>query len=304
MSRETSDYLLLHFIVLLWGFTAVIGLLVEVPPVELVFFRTALSSLLLLMIIIISGINLKVTSKRDLGRILLVGILFATHWILFFLSARVSTASICLAGMATTSLWTSFIEPVYFKRSVKWFEVLLSILAFSGMIVIFRVEFRYVLGLTLALASALCSAMFTVINSTLTKRNDHFVITFYEMVIASIVIGISFPLYKLHISGGTLQLRPSMIDWFYIFILAGVCTVFAYSYSIKLMKRLSAFSINLTINLEPIYGILLAVLILGDRERMSGGFYIGAALIMISVLAYPVINRRLKRKALEIDMIR
>ncbi len=304
MNQEVRDYLLLHFIVLLWGFTAVIGLLIEIPTVELVFFRTLLSSLLLFAVIRISQISFRVTNRKDSFRIIFVGILFAAHWILFFLSARVSTASICLAGMATTSLWTSFIEPVYFKRKVRLFEVILSVLALLGMVIIFRVELDYVLGLILALGSALCSALFTVINSTVTKRNDHFVITFYEMGIATVVVALSFPYYQLYITGQPLQMTPSLSDWFYIFVLAGVCTVFAYSYSIKLMKRLSAFSINLTVNLEPIYGILLALIILGDSEKMSPGFYLGAALIMVSVLTYPVINRRYKQKELEVDVIR
>ena len=304
MNQEIKDYLFLHIIVLTWGFTAILGLLIQTPPVEMVFFRTGLSAIGIMVIMTVQGIRFRLSSTADMKSALLVGVLLGAHWILFFLSARVSNASVCLAGMATTSLWTSLVEPIYFKKKVQKFEVSLGLLAFIGMIIIFNVEVTYVLGLSLALLSALCAALFTVINSKLTRTNHHFSLTFYEMVFACLAIVLFFPIYSTFFSKQPLQLIPSQTDWMYLLVLAMVCTVFAYSYSIKLMKRLSAFSVNLSVNLEPIYGIILALIIFGESEEMSSGFYLGTGLIMLSVLAYPILNKRYRQKAIETDILR
>jgi drug/metabolite transporter (DMT)-like permease len=292
MTQEFKDYLFLHFIILIWGFTAILGLLISTPPVEMVFFRTSISAVGIMFIMWFRGIRFRLDKVSDFKQAALVGVLLGAHWILFFLSARVSTASVCLAGMATTSLWTSLVEPIYFKKKVQRFEVSLGVMALIGMLIIFNVEISYILGLSLALVSALCAALFTVINSKLTRDNNHFSLTFYEMIFATLAIVIFFPFYQYFFSTGPLQLLPKPEDWFWLLILALLCTVFAYSYSIKLMKRLSAFSVNLSVNLEPVYGIILALIVFGESEEMSPGFYLGTGLIMLSVLAYPILNRR------------
>lgn len=304
MKQETKDFAFLHLIVLIWGFTAILGLLIEVPPVELVFFRTALSAIGLLFIILIGRHSFLINRGKDLFNIVFVGFLIAAHWILFFLAARLSNASVCLAGMATCSLWTSLLEPLYFRKKAQPFELVLGFIAFIGILIIFNVEFQYVVGFLVAVLSAFLSAWFTVINAGVTKKYDHFVITFYEMAFACLCIVLFFPLYTLYFTDKSLMLIPSGMDWFYLLILALVCTVFAYSYSIKLMRRISAFGVNLAVNMEPVYGILLALLIFGQSEAMSAGFYGGTLLILLSVLLYPILNRRFRRKPLETDILR
>lgn len=303
MIQEKKDYLTLHFIVLIWGFTAILGLLIEIPSVEVVFFRTFIASIGLWILLKFWKRPLKINSQKHIWVILGTGVLIAAHWILFFLSARISNASVCLAGMATCSLWTSLIEPLSQKRKIKRFEVLLSIVAFIGIGVIFNVEFDYLSGLLTAVLSAFIASVFTVINGRLTKTYDPYVITFYEMVGACLATVAFFPIY----SGffvDRLSLNPSVSDWVYLAVLAIICTVYAYSISVELMKRLSAFSINLVVNLEPVYGIILALIIFGDSEEMSPGFYVGTLLILTSVLLYPLLNRRYKKKALSTDIIR
>lgn len=304
MSASPKDYLHLHFLVFLWGFTAVLGLLILIPPVEVVFYRTFLSALGLAMVMIFNKIPFKIESAEIL-KILGTGFLIAAHWILFFASARVSTASVCLAGMATTAFWTSLLEPLALKRSIKWFELVLGLVVIAGLYIIFHFEVRYTLGLVMASGSALLAAIFTVINSRFVLRHNHFTITFYEMVGAMIGIGLFFPVY-LHwfADGGELNLSISWMDFLYIAILAFICTVYAYSASIQLMKRISAFVINLTVNLEPVYGIIFAFLIFGDKERMVPGFYIGALVILLSVLSYPILNRRYNGRYLDTDTLR
>lgn len=299
----TKDYLQLHFIVWIWGFTAILGLLISIPSVEIVFYRTLISFMVLGL-----GLHLKkqnfLLGTEQVIKFMATGVLIAAHWILFFQAARVSTASVCLAGMATCSLWTSFIEPLFNKKKVRGFEVVLGLVVIAGLYVIFKFEFDHALGLAMAVISALLAAVFSVINGKFTHNYNAYMITFYEMLGACIGTAVFFPFYSNFITGKPIDLNASTIDWAYLLILAVVCTVYAYSISVELMKRLSAFVVNLTVNLEPMYGIILAVLIFGEKEKMGGGFYLGTFIILLSVLVYPIINRRLKRKALETDNLR
>lgn len=290
-----KSYLHLHFLVLIWGFTAIVGLMVSVSPIALVFYRTLLAALGLAVVMLLKKKKFDVTGT-DLRRMLLVGCLLSSHWILFFAAARVSTASVCLAGMATTSLWTSLIEPLVNRRPVKSLEVGLGILAFAGLYVVFRFEFDHALGLGLALASALLAAMFTVANSRLVQRVSAFTITFYEMVGASI-FSLLF-LIAAESQGWTnnMPVWPKGQDWIWILFLAWICTVYASTMATQLMKQFSAYLINLTINLEPVYGIALAFFYFGEKERMTEGFYLGTLLILLAVLLYPVLNGRTFQK--------
>ncbi|MEP5611469.1 MAG: DMT family transporter [Cyclobacteriaceae bacterium] len=303
MTQGRKDYLHLHFIVLIWGFTAILGLVIDMPPVEMVFYRTLIATFGVFIVIKVMGKSFKIGKRTDYWIILGTGGLIAIHWITFFLSARVSNVSVCLAGLATGSLWTAFIEPLSVGRKIKGYEVLLSVVAFMGIGVIFNVEFDYLAGLLLSLLSAFMAASFSVINSKLTQKYDPYVITFYEMIGACISIALFFPFYGTYYADG-LQLTGSLMDFFYLIILAVICTVYAHSASVELMKRMSVFSINLTINLEPVYGIILALLIFGESEEMSSGFYLGTGLILASVLLYPLLNKRFKQKALSTDLMR
>ena len=175
---------------------------------------------------------------------------------------------------------------------------MLGLIVILGLYIIFRFEFAYAWGLTLAVISAFLVAVFTVLNRKWTFRHDHYVITFYEMIGAMVGIALFFPWYH-HLQPEGLQLIPTSLDWLYLIILSLVCTVYAYSVSVELMKRISAFAVNLTLNLEPVYGIVLAVVIFGEKERMTAGFYWGTGIILIAVLIHPVINRMLPRQPIE-----
>lgn len=304
MTGRPSDYLHLHFLVLIWGFTAILGLLITIPPVEIVFYRTLFSAAGLALVLYFYRIPFKV-SDGDVFRILATGVLISGHWILFFASARVSTASVCLAGMATTSFWTSLLEPLMTRRKIKWFELILGLIVLGGLYIIFHFEFNHALGLSFALLSALLAALFTVINSKFVKNHNHYSITFYEMVGACVGTALFFPVYINTLAADqVLRLSINWYDLLYISILAFICTVYAYSASVQLMKRLSAFAVNLTVNLEPVYGIILAVIIFGDREKMQTEFYLGASIILVSVLAYPLFNKWYHRKYLETETLR
>ena len=287
-----KDYLKLHFIVLLWGFTAILGKLLSVPPVELVLWRTGLAALGIGVLMTVRRLPMRV-SRGQLLRLLSVGILVAAHWITFFLAARLSSVSVCLAGMATLALWTSFLEPLMLKRPVRAYEVGLGLLTMAGLYLVSQAEFDQLTGLLVAVLSAGLSSLFSILNSKLIKQHSPLQLTFYEMLGASVGIGLFLPVYSRYFTQGTgLHLGLSGYDWLWLLLLAGVCTVYAFSTFVELMKRFSPFTVNLTINLEPVYGILLALLIFGDKEHMAGGFYLGTALILVSVLIHPLVEKR------------
>lgn len=304
MQANYKDFLHLHFLVLIWGFTAILGVLITVPAVEIVFFRTLIAFVALGLLLYLQKMNFRVGATEIL-KMLSTGLLMSAHWILFFAAARISTVSVTLAGMATCSLWTSFIEPVLTHRKIKWFEVALGSMGMIGLYVIFQFEFDHALGLTMSLVAAFLSALFTVINGKFSVRHNHYMITFYEMIGAFLGTVLFLPFYVHYFApDSVLHLSPNVLDWLYLSLLALVCTVYAYSVAVQLMQKISAFVINLTVNLEPIYGIILAVIIFGDDEKMTDGFYVGTLIILASVLIYPILNRLHKRKALETDIWR
>ncbi len=293
-----KDYLKLHFIVLLWGFTAILGKLLTVPPVELVFWRTGLAAAGLALLLLLRRQPLRVRGAAA-ARLLGVGVLVAAHWITFFLAARLSSVSVCLAGMATLALWTSLLEPLLLGRRVRGYEVGLGLLTMLGLWLVGRAEFGQLPGLAVAVGSAGLSALFSVLNAKLIKDHPPLQLSFWEMLGACVSIVAFLPVYGRYFTDGAgLRLGWHGLDWLWLGLLAGVCTVYAFSTSVELMKRLSPFAVNLTINLEPVYGIAIAagLYLLGvagfGAERMTTGFYVGTGLIVVSVLIHPLVERR------------
>lgn len=296
MNRPTTtDYLHLHFLVLIWGFTAILGLLISVSAVALVVYRTLLAAIGL-GVLLYTQKKMGAVSPSDRFKLLATGIVIALHWTLFFGAARVANASVCLAGMATGSLWTSLLEPLFTRRRLKLIEVILGMVVMAGLYLIFRFEVDRALGLSMAVFSAMLASIFTIINSQFTRRYSAMTITFYEM---SGACGSSLLFLGLYLALGLEKpsaLWPQPADWLWISVLAFVCTVYAYSASVWLMRKFSAFAVNLTVNLEPVYGIMLAWLFFGDRERMTAGFYAGTLIILVAVLVYPALNRKMDKK--------
>jgi drug/metabolite transporter (DMT)-like permease len=291
MHAGLKDHAHLHFIVLIWGFTAILGLLITIPAVELVFYRTLIAALGLGLMLYLRGQNLRI-GRGEVGQLLLTGGLISAHWILFFGAARVANASVCLAGMATSSLWTSILEPVMGRKRLRPLEIGIGFVVFAGLYTIFHFEFNHALGMVMAVGSAMLAAVFSVLNSRFSQRQNAFVITFYEMIGAFLGTAVFLPFYAAWVvPHGTLQLSPTLSDWMWIAVLALVCTVYAYSAAVKLLQKFSVFAMNLTINLEPVYGIVLAFLVFGDSERMTTGFYLGTLIILAAVLTYPLLNR-------------
>ena len=292
MTHSTSDYLKLHFIVFLWGFTGILGKLVSLPAVEMVFYRTLLAAIGMAVLIVILKRPFKVSSG-DFVKILLTGFIVGAHWLTFFISARVSNVSVSLVGFATASLWTAFLEPMVKGYKIRTIEVGFGLIVLAGLYVIFSSDFSYSGGLVLGVVSGLTCAVFSVINSQLVKKTDSFTITFYEMTGACIAVAMFLPIYQQYWAEGTLlRLSPTFNDWIYIALLAWLCSVYGYSAGVELMKKVSVFFFQLTLNLEPVYGIIMAVLVFGETEQMNSNFYIGTLIILFAVLLYPLMKRK------------
>ena len=290
----TTDYLKLHFVVFLWGFTAIIGKLVTIPSVEMVFYRTLLAAIGMCAVIIVMRGSFKVSSS-DLIKLLLTGFIVAFHWITFFASGRISNPSTSLVGFATCSLWAALLEPLVKKSKIKVVEVGLGVVVIIGLYIIFSFNFQYPMGLFLGILSGLTCAIFAVINSQLVSRVSSLTITFYEMIGACLGVIIFLPFYKNQWAlDGILRLEPTLTDWLWIGVLSLVCSVYAYAVAINLTRKLSVFFIQLTLNLEPVYGIILALFVFGEREVMSWNFYLGTVVILGAVLAYPLVKNKLK----------
>ena len=295
-SPSFTDYLQLHFIVLIWGFTAILGkLLVPLDASAVVLFRTLLAVVGMGVVLVGRQQNIRV-DKADYGRLLATGGLIGLHWVMFFLAARLANVSVCLAGMATSSLWASVLEPLVLRRKVRTIEVVLGAVVMAGLYLIFRFEFDKVVGLVVAVFSAMLSSLFTIINSRFTHRYNSLVISFYEMIGASVgAFGLWLLVQFTDSSGASLVVQyvpETGLQWLWLIILSMVCTVYAYTVGVGLLRKFSPYMAVLTVNLEPVYGILLAVLIFGNTERMTLGFYGGTLVILAAVLAYPFLNSR------------
>src|SRR6478609_102490 len=287
-----KDYLKLHFIVFLWGFTAVLGKLVTIPSVEMVFYRTLLAAIGMGALIIVTRNTFKLDTT-DLLKLLATGFIVAIHWLTFFASGRVSNPSTSLVGFATCSFWAALIEPLAKGKKIHPLEIGLGAVVLVGLYIIFSFGFQYPMGLFLGIMSGLTAALFSVINSKMVSRVGAYTITFYEMIGATLCVLLFFPIYQSYWSDGSaLQLTPAPMDWVYIALMAWACSVYAYSAAINLMKKLSVFFIQLALNLEPLYGIILALIVFGEQEVMGLNFYLGTLIILSAVASYPYLKEK------------
>jgi drug/metabolite transporter (DMT)-like permease len=295
---STNDYFKLHFIVFLWGFSAILGKLVTVPAIELVLFRSIFAALGMAIVLYVSKGSFHV-ERNDLLKLFAIGSIVAVHWLAFFGSARVSNVSVSLVGFATNSLWAALLDPWFKKTQLKKYELLLGVMVLVGLYIIFSFDFQYKFGLFLGVLAGFTSALFSVFNSKLVTRLSARAITFYEMIGVFLAIGIFIPFYNTFVAPeNVLTLTPSGMDLMYIAILAGVCSVYAYTVATELMKRISVFMIQLCLNLEPIYGIIMAVIIFGQQEKMNANFYVGTIVILCAVAAYPLVKKKFDKTVL------
>lgn len=281
------DYLQIHAVVLAWGFTAILGRWIDLPPADLVVWRSGLAALGFAGIALLSGKRLAGDRRRALS-LMGAGFLLGWHWVLFFLSARLATVSVSLAAMPTAMIWCSLIEP-WIDGSRRWVrsELLVGVVMVGAVWLIYQVEFNHWLGLTVGLCAAILAALYAVLTKQMVVRSPGAVVGFYQMTGAMLGVLVGLPL----VSGNVGLLQPAAADWPWLLVLAWGCTVGAYMGYMDALTRVSVFVVNVIYNLEPVYGILLALVFFGEAEKMSAGFYAGAGIIVAVVLALPWAKR-------------
>jgi len=283
---NVKSYLHLHLIVFIWGFTAVLGALISLDAVPLVWYRMSMASVFILLFIWIKRIPFKLPLKILIGFIF-AGLIITLHWLTFFKAIKVSNISVTLACLSTGAFFTSLLEPLLHGRKIILYEVFFGVLVIIGLGIIFKVEGNYIQGILFALSSAFLSALFSVINSKYAKLYNPSVVSFYE-ILSGVVFLSAYFLFIGGFDAAFFQL--SFNDWMYLALLSSICTAYAFIASVKVMKFLSPYTVMLTINLEPIYGIILAVIVFQDKEKMSIEFYIGVLIILSTVIMNGIIK--------------
>ena len=288
MESTKKNLLILHFTVLIWGFTGVLGKVISIDAVPLVWYRVLIATTTLFAWFIITKKNIKI-SRKQFFQFFLTGAIVAIHWIFFFHAIKVSTVSVTLVCLSSFTLFTAILEPLIKKQPIQIGDILVGLIIILGIYMIFKFEGQYTLGIIFGLLAAVASSLFSTINSTLVQKSEPSIIGFYELVGGLFWI----TLYRLY--DGSLIHSPfnlSLKDWLYIGLLGTLCTSVAYVAGVSVMRTLSAFRVALITNLEPVYGILLAFIFFKDKEQMTAGFYIGAAIILSTIFLYPIYKKR------------
>lgn len=294
-----SALIQLHVAVMLWGFTGVLGRLIKLDAPVLVWYRMLLTAILLALLISIAGMWHKI-SKKGILQLSGIGILMAIHWIAFYAAIQFSNASIALVCLSTASIFTSLLEPLINKSAYQPKELLLGLFALVGMYLIYRFQHLQSIGIILGIFAALLSSIFTIFNKRIAADYPVRTMLFYEMSSGFLIISLCLPflLYFMpsmrliptqdalipQIGQGLQAFLINNNDWVWLLILALCCTVWAQSLALSALKKLNSFTITLSVNLEPVYGILLAILIFREDKELHQQFFLGMALICISVL--------------------
>lgn len=287
-TRNVKYQIWLHLIVVVFGFTAVLGKLITLPATTLVWYRMLIAVLGLLVYLVAVGGPIRLPRAGAI-KACATGLLTALHWILFFESIKQSTVSVALVCLSSAAFFTALLEPIVYRRRLKVHEILFGLLVFLGLYCIFRFETQYRTGMLLGVLAALVGSLFVVINGKLVSQYDARSLSCHELVGG--FIGISLYLFIFAAPDAT-HFVLTLADGVYLLVLGLVCTAFAFTAGIEVMKEVSPFTFALTINLEPVYGIVLALLIFGESERMTLGFYLGALLVILTIFGNVVVNRK------------
>lgn len=291
MKPPLRNLLLLHLIVFLWGWTAVLGKIITLPALQMVWVRVMIATAGIVGYALYKRVSFKVDSKTW-WQLFLIGLLVGIHWICFYGAVKVSNVSVTLACFSTGTLFTSLLEPLFYKKRMQFYEILFGLIVIGALLMIFRVETQYFWGILLGIGAALTSSMMAVVNSIMSRRGlPAETISVYEMIGCMVCITV----FLLALEPGTATLSGiSALDWTYMLVFAVFCTTIPFIIGIAILKNVSPYTMSLTLNLETIYGILFAFFIFKDSEHMSFAFYAGAAIILAVVVADGYIKSRKK----------
>lgn len=293
MFAKFKYHILLHLIILMWGYTGILGKIIQLDPIPIVWYRVLISVISLGIILPLLKRSLRIHSLKEFLWLTLVGMIVAIHWATFYISIDLSTASLGILCLSTTTVHVAWLEPLLTGRKFSWIELGL------GLIVIYGIYFvssdfdaRDYEALGYGLVSALMAALFSVLNGKLAQTMPPSKITFYEMAVASVFMTVLL-LGRGELNADLFALTLSDVLW--LLFLGVLCTSFAFLVTVALIKRLGVFTVSLSINMEPVYTIVLAIVILNENAIVGTQFYIGASIIVLVVLMNGVLKRFLQK---------
>jgi drug/metabolite transporter (DMT)-like permease len=284
----------LHIAVFLAGFTAILGVLIKLNEGLLVWFRLFITVATLALILLYKK-QLQRIPFKDVIRIFGVGTIVAIHWVTFYASIKYANASVALVCFSATGFFTAFFEPLILKRRISLIEVGLGLLAIAGIYIIFDFHPQYKVGVIFGIISAMGAALFPIYNKRLLARYTPRVLMFYELGGGLLALTVLVPLYLMQFPAA--YYLPTTTDWLWLLVLAWLCTVLSFDLQLNALKKISAFTANLTYNLEPVYGIILAFIFLQENRELHREFYIGVFLILLAVILQMIRMYRSRRSA-------
>ncbi|MCW3103202.1 MAG: Permease [Bacteroidetes bacterium] len=295
MLSRNKDLLLLHFIVLIWGFSPILGKLINLEGIiayQLVWFRMLITVATIAIYLLITRQSIRLP-RKDILILVGVGAIIAFHWFCFYNAINVSNVSVTLVAFATGTLFTSVIEPLFYKRKIIRYEIAFGMVIIGAIAMIFKVETQYALGIIFGMLAALTSSLFTVFNGLLVRRISSPLIAFYELSGGFLALSL-----YLFVSGEFrpefFALTPEGLGW--LAILSVIGTAYPFIASVNLMKRISPYTVTLTVNLETVYGIIIAFILWKKNEAMTPGFYLGTLIILATVFGNGMLKGYLKRQ--------
>lgn len=274
-------FIKLHLSILIAGFTGVFGKLISLNEGLLVWYRMLITSVLLFLFLWISK-KLPVVSKREVLKIGGVGLLLSLHWIFFYGSIKASNVSVGVVCFSVVGFFTAIFEPLINRRKLCFKELMFSLIALLGIALIFQFDTQYRMGIGLGVISSALCALFTIFNKRVSKNHPSMTMLFYQITGGFVCMSVFVPLYLYFVP--TQVYTPTLPDGIYLFLLATVCTIGLYLLQIQALRHISAFTVNLSYNLEPIYSIVLAALIFGEGKELTLAFFGGLSIVVLSVL--------------------
>jgi drug/metabolite transporter (DMT)-like permease len=289
-----SAYFKMHLAIFLWGFTGLFGKLISLNEGMLVWYRLLISSIAIALILYYRKSFPKI-SLREVAIISAIGILVMLHWVTFYASIKLASISVAMICLSSIALFVSFIEPLVNRQRFDKIEILFSAFAVLGIFFIYKSDISASTGIIVGVISALLSATFSTLNKKIAHKYEPLTISFIELTSGLVFLTALLPLY--FTIQHTEQYLPGALDFLWLMILSLVCTVFTWILSLQALQKVSAFTVALALNLEPVYGIILAISFAGEAKILNAGFYLGGLLIMLTVIAHAFYKYYKRRQA-------
>lgn len=296
MTDKLRAYVALHFCVLIWGFTAILGKLISLQALPLVWWRVLICCAALVCVVPLAQI--KRVSRKQFIRLFGVGMIVGAHWLCFYGAIKIANASVGVASIATISFFAAFVEPWVMKQKIKWYELGLGILILPGMLLVAgTIDWTMRIGLAVGIVSALLAAIFTALNKKILEEDPPPPLAMSLVELSGSLAVTSLVMLPVLWYQPGLPVLLQGWDWLWILVLSLVCTLLPYYLTLLAMRHITAFATNLALNLEPIYGVLLAALLFREDKVLGTSFYVGMVIILLAVFSHPFLKKIFEKKA-------